>query len=64
MKRMREYREKAGLSRREVAAKTGLSQRAIDYIEDGVKSPSVENAVKIADALGCTLLDLLDDTAA
>jgi transcriptional regulator with XRE-family HTH domain len=64
MQRMKECRERAGLSRKELAEKTGLAPRTIDYIEDGVKSPRVENAMKIARALGVTIADLMDDAVA
>jgi DNA-binding XRE family transcriptional regulator len=64
MGRMREHRERVGLSRKELADKTGLAPRTIAYMEDGVKSPRLENAMKVAKALGVTLADLFEDDAA
>lgn len=64
MDRLKSVREAKGMSRRQLAEATGLGERTIAYIENGTKSPRVENAVKIARALGVSLLDLLGDTAA
>jgi putative transcriptional regulator len=56
--RVAQLRKAAGLTQRALAEKTGLSQRAITYIEQGDKSPSVANAQRIALVLGATVEDL------
>ena len=52
------YREKAGLTRAELAEKVGLTESHIKMYEGGFESPTIEVAEKIANALGVTLYDL------
>ena len=49
------------LSRRELAKKVGVSQQFIQQLEKGKKNPSLDTAVKLANALDCTLDRLLTD---
>jgi transcriptional regulator with XRE-family HTH domain len=54
--RLRELRAKSEMTREDLAAKSGLSRGAIRDYEQGKRKPTLESAVKIADALGvdCT----------
>ena len=58
-RRIKLLRERAGLSQHELAARSGVSRTTIASIETGIRpSLLVDNAVKLADALGVSL-DLL-----
>lgn len=50
--RLRNYREMRGLSRRDLAEKTGISEQTIFRYETDRREPTVDKLVKIADALG------------
>lgn len=52
--RIRELREKKGLTITELAEKSGVSQPFMTGIENDYKSPSGETAVRMAKALDCT----------
>ena len=58
---VRGKRKKAGLSQEELAEKADLSTVFISRIERGKESPSVDNLVKIAQALGARVRDLVRD---
>lgn len=61
-KKIREERKKAGLTLDELADKAGLSKTylwELEQDEDGVKRPSAEVVLKIADALSLTIADLM-----
>lgn len=61
-KKIREERKKAGLTLDELAHKAGLSKTylwELEQDEDGVKRPSAEVVLKIADALSLTIADLM-----
>ena len=53
-------REELGLSRKELAALTGLSYPYIAQIETGYRLPSTRHQVPIAKALGMSLDELFD----
>ena len=57
-------REAAGITRRELADKVGLSARQIIRYEDGEQSPTFGVAERLADALGITLDELAGRTVA
>jgi transcriptional regulator with XRE-family HTH domain len=57
---VRAKRKEAGFSQEKLAEKAGLSTVFISRIERGVESPSVDNVVKIAKALGVKASDLVD----
>ena len=54
-------RKKAGITQEKLAEKANLSTVFISRVERGVESPSVDNLVKIAKALGVKVADLVDD---
>lgn len=61
-KKIREERKRAGLTLDELADKAGLSKTylwELEQDEDGVKRPSAELVLKIADALSLTIADLM-----
>ena len=53
--RLKELREKSGVSMRMLASKSGLSANALSMIERGKTSPSVSTLYKLADALGVSI---------
>ena len=48
---IKERREKLGLTQKELAEKAGITQSFLCDIEQGRSKPSIDTAVKIADAL-------------
>ena len=46
----------------ELSKKTGIKQPTISAIEKGINKPTIETAVLISDALGCTVSDLIGQT--
>ena len=56
--KIRALREKAGLTQAELANKVGVEQTMITYIERGVKRPSVELFIRIADYFGVSTDEL------
>ena len=48
---IKEKRERLGISQKELAEKVGISQSFLCDIEQGRSKPSIDTAVKIADAL-------------
>ncbi|HQE19899.1 MAG TPA: helix-turn-helix transcriptional regulator [Aggregatilineales bacterium] len=60
-------RVQSGLTKEQLAARAGVSQSSLHYIETGVNSPSVRTLSKIAKALGVSIAELLanegDETA-
>lgn len=56
---VRSKRKEAGFSQEKLAEKADLSTVFISRIERGVESPSVDNLLKIAKALGVRVRDLV-----
>ena len=52
---LREERERQGLSKYEVAARSGLSPQMIGYIDQGLRNPTMETTLRIAEALDVDL---------
>jgi transcriptional regulator with XRE-family HTH domain len=59
--KIKELRDKAGMTQAELSEKSGISQEHISRIENGKYSPNVKTADKIAGALGVTLMDILKE---
>ena len=55
---VRNKRKQAGFSQEKLAEKAGLSTVFISRIERGIESPSVDNLLKVAKALGVRVSDL------
>jgi len=61
--KLKEARKKTGLTQAELAAKTGISYRAIQTWESGSKYPkSIEAVMKVAEVLGTTTESLLNES--
>lgn len=56
--KLRAAREKAGKTQAQTAAEAGVGVRLYQEYEYGRKAPSVYAAIRIADALGCTVEEL------
>ena len=55
MNRVKEFREKLGLTQTEFAAKVGVSQRYIAFIEGGKRTPSLKRARLISSIVGAPI---------
>lgn len=53
-----EFRNKAGLSRQELADAVGVHYQTIGYIERGEYSPTLALGLRLAQALNCSIEDL------
>lgn len=62
-KNIRERRLKLGLSGQQLAEMVGVSEPMISLTERGLKTPSVAVCVALAQALGCTLDELVFGSA-
>lgn len=58
-RRVRAYRLAARISQPELGRRARVGYKFIGQIERGVSNPSLETMALVADALGCTLTDLL-----
>jgi len=58
--RIRKLRNQAGLTQAQLAERVEISDEFLSRMERGLKSPSLETANRIADALGVTLAVLFD----
>lgn len=56
---LKEVRRKKKLTQVELADKSGILQQNISNYETGFKSPTLDSAVRLADALGVTLDELV-----
>ena len=57
--RLKEIRKMKGLSQQEVAAAIGCSSTSYSRYETGIRQPSIELSLRIADVLGVTVDYLL-----
>jgi DNA-binding XRE family transcriptional regulator len=56
---LREERVKRGISKYALSARCGLAQQTISYMERGLRQPSFETVLRIADGIGICLEDVL-----
>ncbi len=59
---LKELRQKAGLTQAQLAEKSGVNKRMIEYYENGFKDlnkAAFETGLKIAEALECDPRDLI-----
>lgn len=61
--RLKELRQQAGMTQQSLATAAGLSISAVREYEQGLKEPVLSNAARLAAALGCTVDDLLTNSA-
>lgn len=60
---LRKRRTDAGLDQTALASKAACAQSTISQLETGKRGGTVELLKSIADALGCTIDDLISDAA-
>ena len=58
MNRVKELREKMSLTQTELAAKAGVSQRYIAFVETGKRTPSLKRARLISSIVGASIEDV------
>lgn len=58
---IRMVREAEGISQTELANRVGSNKSAISRYENGLQKPSLDTLMRVADALGVDLVDLLKD---
>lgn len=58
--KIRQLRERLGMTQKQLADALGLSQVAICLWETGENVPTIQNLYRLADILGCDARDLLD----
>ena len=56
---LREERAHRGLSKYAVEQRAGISQQMVGYVERGLRKPSLETALRMADALEVDLADII-----
>ena len=56
---LREERARLGLSKYAVEQRSGISQQMVGYVERGLRKPSLETALRMADALEIDLGDIV-----
>lgn len=56
-----EKRMEKGYTIRELAEQSGISRAAINKIENGKVSPTIKTLEALAEALGCSVFDLLKE---
>jgi transcriptional regulator with XRE-family HTH domain len=54
-----EIRRNAGLTQVDVAERSGIDQGTISRWEQGKRVPDIAQVTRLAEALGCTIADLL-----
>lgn len=59
--RIRSKRQKKGLSQEGLADECGLHRTYIGAIERGERNITINTVAKIADALGCSICDLIGE---
>ena len=53
--RLKELREARGWTQADLATRASVSQSWVAHVEAGRRDPSMANAIKVADALRCSL---------
>jgi putative transcriptional regulator len=64
MATLEEERERQGLSLKKLGAISGVHRTTIGLVESGQRSPSLVLCLRLADALGLDLADVLKDVPA
>jgi len=63
VQKLREERERKGISKYAVEQRVGVSQQMVGYVERGLRRPSLEVALRIAAAIEVDFADLIRATA-
>ena len=58
MNKLKQYRDKSGKTRNELAADIGISVRYVAFLESGDRTPSLDVADKIARYFNATIEDI------
>lgn len=58
---IKEKRKERKLSQNQLAKKAGIAQATLSAIESSTKSPAVDTVEKLADALECSISELLGE---
>ena len=58
---LRDERKRQGLSKYAVEQQSGISQQMVGYVERGLRRPSLETALRMADGLGVDLADIIKE---
>lgn len=56
---LRDERKRLGLSKYAVEQRCGISQQMVGYVERGLRRPSLETALRIADGIGVDLASII-----
>lgn len=59
MNRIKEYREKRGLTQEELGNTLGVGRAAVAQWERGMNAPKLKTLLKLADVFNCSIEDLL-----
>ena len=62
---LEEIRKQKGLSRRELAEKSGVNEQTIAFLESEINNPNfakIDTLIKLAKALKCKVRDFYPDT--
>lgn len=60
MNKLKQLRQKNGLTQAELAARINVSQSTVAMWENGKAYPRVESLIKLAKIFGCSVSDLID----
>lgn len=60
-KKIREFRQRQGMTQHDLAEKIGVTEKQISKIETGIHYPKFENFVKILDSLDISLKEFSED---
>ncbi|HEV7427376.1 MAG TPA: helix-turn-helix transcriptional regulator [Thermoanaerobaculia bacterium] len=58
-RRLRELRQKYGVTQQQLSVATGLTEGYISNMERGIKVPSLTTVLRLAVALGCKVTELV-----
>ncbi|MEM9838842.1 MAG: helix-turn-helix transcriptional regulator [Pseudomonadota bacterium] len=58
---LRDHRDKAGMTQKALGDAVGVSRQAINALETGKHSPSLDLAYKLAALFGCTAEDIFEN---
>jgi putative transcriptional regulator len=64
MEKLQDERERQGISLKKLSATSGIHRTTIGLIESGQRSPSLVVCLRLADALGVDLADVLKSVRA
>ena len=56
--KIRQLMSEKGITAKEMSERVGVTEMMMSYIKNGLRSPSVEVLVRIANVLGCKVDDL------